>query len=202
MVCLNDPFSFIDRDLPDPVTSKKPTTELTTNSESSSAAGSTSAYESQTTFVKVTTSELATTPYLSTTTSKEHYGTSTITTGQESTKADIPFTEADYPNTSLSLTGDMTTGHLTNSPYPQTAISTLSTFTTESILSTSGTIRSSYHTYSGLDPDTPVDPCLETPCRNGGTCVPSDDGYSCLCGARFEGTNCEQGNYRMDTDIK
>lgn len=38
-----------------------------------------------------------------------------------------------------------------------------------------------------------LDPCASSPCNNG-TCVPNNDGYSCICQEGITGANC-------DTDI-
>lgn len=35
--------------------------------------------------------------------------------------------------------------------------------------------------------------CLPDPCDNGGMCVASWEGYSCLCEPEFEGRNCSEG---------
>lgn len=34
-------------------------------------------------------------------------------------------------------------------------------------------------------------PCDDTPCLNGGTCVNSDEGATCICSDGFDGTRCE-----------
>ncbi|CAH2208555.1 jg51, partial [Pararge aegeria aegeria] len=39
--------------------------------------------------------------------------------------------------------------------------------------------------------DTEVDLCYSSPCKNNGTCVRREGGYTCVCGAGFTGVNCE-----------
>ncbi|XP_055704133.1 protocadherin-like wing polarity protein stan [Phlebotomus papatasi] len=38
--------------------------------------------------------------------------------------------------------------------------------------------------------DTEVDLCYSDPCRNGGTCVRREGGYTCVCGEDFTGSDC------------
>ena len=35
--------------------------------------------------------------------------------------------------------------------------------------------------------------CDENPCKNGGTCVPEFNSYSCVCHAGYTGMHCENG---------
>lgn len=42
-------------------------------------------------------------------------------------------------------------------------------------------------------PDACEPPCTPNPCRNGGTCVDENPGYSCECSAAFGGLHCEVG---------
>ncbi|XP_054089368.1 protocadherin-like wing polarity protein stan isoform X2 [Zeugodacus cucurbitae] len=39
--------------------------------------------------------------------------------------------------------------------------------------------------------DTEVDLCYSDPCRNGGTCVRREGGYTCICSPKHTGVNCE-----------
>lgn len=36
-----------------------------------------------------------------------------------------------------------------------------------------------------------VDHCHSSPCRHGGTCVPQESGYKCLCDIEFQGPDCQ-----------
>lgn len=57
-----------------------------------------------------------------------------------------------------------------------------------------------------------ADPCLSTPCKNGGTCRPgnSSSTYYCDCLTRFAGRHCQDSEYslkimpvnRMETTIR
>lgn len=38
---------------------------------------------------------------------------------------------------------------------------------------------------------TAANPCLSSPCDNGGTCQEDGDSYKCFCADGFNGTNCE-----------
>lgn len=53
-------------------------------------------------------------------------------------------------------------------------------------------------------PQSPIDPCLRTPCRNGGTCKPDNTAasdrngrlnYTCDCPLHFAGANCQMCKY-------
>lgn len=33
--------------------------------------------------------------------------------------------------------------------------------------------------------------CVPNPCKNGGTCIPQEDGYKCNCLSNYEGNDCE-----------
>ena len=33
--------------------------------------------------------------------------------------------------------------------------------------------------------------CIPNPCKNGGTCIPEENGYRCTCLSNYEGNNCE-----------
>ena len=36
-----------------------------------------------------------------------------------------------------------------------------------------------------------VEPCDDSPCKNGGTCVNGDNSFKCQCPRNFKGTTCE-----------
>ena len=38
-----------------------------------------------------------------------------------------------------------------------------------------------------------VDPCKNSPCKNGGSCQSKDDEFSCECEKGFTGKTCELG---------
>ncbi|KAI4815010.1 hypothetical protein KUCAC02_005177 [Chaenocephalus aceratus] len=46
--------------------------------------------------------------------------------------------------------------------------------------------------FSGLFCSPDEDKCLKVKCQNGGTCIPTQDGYHCRCVPGFEGEMCEQ----------
>ena len=39
-----------------------------------------------------------------------------------------------------------------------------------------------------------VDECQSSPCKNGGTCLNQQAGYSCKCKDGYSGEHCEEGN--------
>ncbi|XP_032882482.1 delta-like protein 4 [Amblyraja radiata] len=45
--------------------------------------------------------------------------------------------------------------------------------------------------FTGVNCQTPVSKCHSSPCRNGGTCTESEEGYRCSCGPAFNGKHCE-----------
>ncbi|XP_034051536.1 delta-like protein 4 [Thalassophryne amazonica] len=45
--------------------------------------------------------------------------------------------------------------------------------------------------FTGVNCDAKVRECDSQPCRNGGRCLPSENGYRCVCPQRFEGEHCE-----------
>lgn len=49
--------------------------------------------------------------------------------------------------------------------------------------------------------DTEVDLCYSDPCQNGGVCKRKENGYTCLCDAKFTGVNCEIELKTMPTCI-
>ena len=34
---------------------------------------------------------------------------------------------------------------------------------------------------------------VSKPCKNGATCIPTQDGYTCRCKPGYQGKNCDQG---------
>ena len=34
---------------------------------------------------------------------------------------------------------------------------------------------------------------VNKPCKNGATCIPTQDGYTCRCMSGYQGKNCDQG---------
>ena len=34
---------------------------------------------------------------------------------------------------------------------------------------------------------------VSKPCKNGATCIPTQDGYTCRCRPGYQGKNCDQG---------
>jgi len=47
-------------------------------------------------------------------------------------------------------------------------------------------------------------PCINKPCKNGGTCVTGADlkSYTCQCVQPFHGTNCEQSKCTLNFEEK
>ncbi|XP_033020161.1 pikachurin isoform X1 [Lacerta agilis] len=54
---------------------------------------------------------------------------------------------------------------------------------------------------SGVNLENTVHSCVNSPCANGGTCVPKKDGYECDCPLGFDGQHCQKecGNYCLNT---
>lgn len=48
-----------------------------------------------------------------------------------------------------------------------------------------------------------TNPCDSSPCKHGGTCTPTINGYTCTCPSNYGGTNCDSKykyGFRFRTD--